>query len=117
MKLVDKQHRFSVLVARLILELDGLGYIVSLGEAWRSPETCKLYAQPGGPVGIRNSLHADRLAIDLNLRQNGVLLKRSEEYALAGKIWRSYTGPDYVCVWGGDFDDGNHFSILHNGVR
>ena len=117
MKLVEKQHRFSVLIARLILELDGLGYTISMGEAWRSPETCKLYAQPGGPVGIRNSLHPERLAIDLILRQNGVLLTRSEDYALAGKIWGSYSGPDYTCTWGGEFHDGNHFSITHNGVK
>ncbi len=117
MTLVDKQHRFAVLISRLILELDGMGYVVAWGEAWRSPETCKLYAQPGGVVGITNSLHPLRLAGDLVLRRNGELLVKTEDYKEAGEIWKAYSGPDFTCVWGGEFGDGNHFSILHQGRK
>lgn len=94
-----------------------IGYEVTLGEAWRPPETAKLYAQPGGVVGIKNSLHTERLAMDLNLFMDGRFLTKTEEYEEAGMIWENFSTDRYKCVWGGHFQDGNHFSLSHNGIR
>jgi hypothetical protein len=120
MTLLEKQMLFSRLVSKLIQDLIAKGYDVTLGEAFRSPETCELMAREG--KGIKNSLHDLRLAIDLCLFLNGVYLKESEAYLPAGVLWESYSTPLYQCSWGGRFQppapcDGNHFSLEHEGYR
>src|SRR4051812_28237425 len=115
MTLLEKQQIFSGLVADLIHNLNAQGIEVTLGEAWRSPETCAIYAQDGR--GIKNSNHPNRLAIDLNLFVSGQLAGPAV-YGDAAKLWKgSYNG--VTCVWGGDFDrtDIYHFSVEHEGVR
>jgi hypothetical protein len=59
-----------------------------------------------------NSLHKDRLAIDLNLFKNQDYLKSTEDYLPLGEYWESIGG-----AWGGRFNDGNHFSLEHNGRK
>lgn len=116
--LVNKQKRFSILLARFLFDLTAAGYEVTLGEAWRSPETALEYAKQG--KGIKNSLHTMRLAIDLNLWKNGMYLTDSIHYRKAGGIWKSYSTVECECCWGGDFKpkvDGNHFSISHGGIK
>jgi len=113
--LIDKQKAFPGFVARLIMWLSQQGYEVTFGEAHRPPETARLYAVDG--KGIANSLHCMRLAIDLNLWRGGKYLQKNDEYAQPGMFWRSLSTSEMTCVWGGDFGDGNHFSIAHNGVR
>ena len=118
MNLVERQHAFACAVAQLIAWLHDHGYTVSLGEAWRPPETAALYARQGR--GSANSLHCDRLAIDLTLRVGGTLLTRSEQYAEAGRYWKTL---HETARWGGDFRDkegrskadGNHFSFAWGG--
>lgn len=112
--LQDKQMRFCQAIARFILDLGAAGYGVTFGEAYRTPEQARRYAQQG--KGISDSLHTDRLAIDLLLFRDGAYLKETEDYRQAGDIWESYTGEDEHC-WGGRFGDGNHFSFMHNGKR
>jgi len=88
---------------------------VTLGEAWRTPQQAALNAQDG--KGIRDSLHCERLAVDLNLFQDGNYLMHTEQYRALGEWWKTL-GPAYR--WGGDFKsrpDGNHFSITPDGVR
>jgi hypothetical protein len=111
----NKQTTFTVLVARLITDLTRKGYLVTFGESYRPPETAKLYEDQGR--GIQNSLHTKRLAIDLNLFLNGEYLTRTDEYKVAGELWEGYSIGDVRCSWGGRFQDGNHFSIEHNGVK
>ena len=41
---------FAQCVARFIPDARALGYSATLGEAWRSPETCELYAKEGKGV-------------------------------------------------------------------
>jgi hypothetical protein len=106
MTLPQRQHAFALAVAQLLGWLDAHGYTVSLGEAWRPPETAELYARQGR--GIANSLHCDRLAIDLTLRFGGTLLTRSEQYAEAGRYWETLHP---TARWGGRFADGGHFSF------
>lgn len=117
MTLIEKQQKFTYLISKFNLALIDQGYGVSLGEGWRSPETCELYAKDGR--GISNSLHIDRLAIDLILRKDGVLIKTYYDYLPAGLLWEAASTQDYVCAWGGRFlrQDVYHFSLAHNGRR
>ena len=115
MTLGQKQRLFAQLVGTLIAHAYTLGYELTFGEAWRSPETARAYAVQG--KGIANSLHTKRLAVDLNLFRDGVYLTRSADYATLGAYWK---GLHELARWGGDFSsrpDGNHFSLEHEGVR
>lgn len=96
------------------------GWGVTFGEAWRTDEMAELYARAG--KGISNSNHRRRLAIDLNLFINGVYQRDTLAYRPLGEYWKSLSSLGFECVWGGDFKlptplDGNHFSVLHLGVR
>ena len=110
----QKQSRFALGVALLIQHADGIGYQVTLGEAWRTPEQAKLNASRG--IGTLSSLHIERLAIDINLYRDGEWLQKSDDHKPLGEWWESL-GPDYK--WGGRFQraDGNHYSITPDGKR
>lgn len=122
MTLREKQSIFASYVAELIFKAVTTGYEVTLGEAWRSPEEAARLAKLG--LGIRNSLHTKRLAIDINLFKNGIYLDKSEDYLTLGEWWESLTATRTDGIefcWGGRFSgkrvDGNHFSIAHYGVK
>jgi len=105
MSLREKQSLFASLVPRLIDQAIELGFEVTFGETWRSEAEAKRR-------GFEESLHRDRLAIDLNLFRGGEYLRDSEDYRPLGDFWK---GLHPLCRWGGDFNDGNHFSITHAG--
>lgn len=117
MTLRQKQSQFAVLVARLIDQATRMGFDVTLGEAWRPPVTAEAYAKAG--KGVANSLHIQRLAIDINLFRDGVFLEQTEHHHGLGEWWEAQSTADYTCCWGGRFSrpDGNHYSLEHGGVR
>lgn len=117
MTLSEKQQEFTRLIALLIKESYDMGYKMTFGDAYRSPDTAKMNELQG--KGIANSLHIIRLAIDLNLFLNGKYLTTKDEYLKVGELWESYSFGEITCTWGGRFvsGDANHFSLLHNGVR
>lgn len=109
-----KQKLFAHLVVQLFTAAFDLGYEITLGEAWRPPQTAAYYASTG--QGIKNSNHIVRLAIDINLFKNGVYLTDTADYKPLGDHWKMLNS---LCRWGGDFKsrpDGNHFSLENNGV-
>ena len=112
--MIEKQARFARSVALLIQHAEKLGYQVTFGEAYRTSEQAAIYAKRG--TGVLNSLHTERLAIDLNLYRDGVWLMRSEDHTALGQWWESL-GPEYK--WGGRFPkpDGNHYSLSPDGKR
>lgn len=125
-ELLEKQFEFSYLLGLLLEHAHKIGYDVTVGEAWRSPETCEIYAKEG--KGVAHSNHINRLAIDLNLFKDGKLLSLPQEYEPLGSYWESLSTPNYKCCWGGNFKKGSgignksrpdayHFSIEHAGVR
>jgi len=108
------QEEFAQSVARLIQKASQLGYGVTFGEAYRTPEQAALNAAKGS--GISNSLHTERLAIDLNLFKDGRYITDGEGHRELGAWWKTL-GPMYR--FGGDFKraDWNHYSISPDGVR
>lgn len=115
MTLRQKQSAFALLVASLIRQADKRGYEVTLGEAWRSPEEAARLATLG--TGIKNSLHTQKLAIDLNLFKDGIYLSSTEAHRELGDWWERQSTLDIECSWGGRFGDGNHYSVTHGGRR
>ncbi len=108
------QEEFAQQVANLIKKAGELGYGVTFGEAYRTPEQSKLNAASGS--GIANSLHCERLAIDINLFKDGIYITDGTGHRDLGAWWKTL-GPMYR--FGGDFKraDWNHYSISPDGVR
>lgn len=110
MTLREKQSKFVKMVAKLIDFAYAQGYELTFGETYRTPEQAALNAKTG--KGIAKSLHTLRLAIDLNLFKDGEYLTSSSAHLPLGLYWESLGGS-----WGGRFNDGNHYSLEHNGVK
>lgn len=108
------QEQFAQSVSKLIAKAAELGYGVTLGEAWRTPEQAQWDADHH--IGIAHSLHMERLAIDLNLFKDGVFLTTPDAYMQLGTWWKTL-GAAYR--YGGDFTirDYDHFSITPDGIR
>ncbi len=88
------------MVARLLVFAQEAGYEITFGDAW---------AREGHR---EQSLHYIRLAIDLNLFRDGKYLTQTEDHEELGIFWESIGG-----AWGGRFNDGNHYSLEHNGRK
>lgn len=133
-ELLQRQFRFSRMIAEFVVWLYEQGYTVQKGDSWRS--TDKLYV-PGGEEGfeddakysyqellfynrktkVTNSKHNDRLAEDLLVWKEFKQLTK-EEYRPLGEYWESMGGR-----WGGRFGvskekyatdigwDSNHFEL------
>jgi hypothetical protein len=108
----EKQSVFAALAATLIQHAFSLGFEVTLGEAYRSPEEAARLAKLG--LGIKSSLHTLKLAIDLNLFQDGKYLPSNEAHEPLGEWWELQNP---LCRWGGRFGDGNHYSLEHGGRK
>ena len=107
------QQEFAQAAAKLIAKAAELGYAVTFGEAWRTPEQAQWNADHG--TGISHSLHIERLAVDLNFFKDGAYISDGARLKDIGEWWKSL-GPNYR--WGGDFThlpDGNHFSLSPDG--
>ena len=112
MTLGQKQRIFAGLVGKLICHAYEQGFELSLDWAYRPPEVAAYYADLG--IGIRSSLHTLKLAVDLNLFRDGVWLRHSEDHRPLGEWWEDQHA---LCRWGGRFNDGNHYSMEHDGRK
>jgi hypothetical protein len=109
MKLSERQGIFALNVSKLLQWIFQGTRTCTLGEAWRTEEQAKYNEEHG--LGIANSLHRSRLAIDLNLFKDGILLENLEDYREAGEYWKTLHIDNN---WGGDFKkrkDPYHFSM------
>ena len=113
----QKQRRFARMVPRLIDKAHELGFEVTLGDAFRDP---RLHGALGVKMGYGHpkSAHKSKLAIDLklfkDLDNDGDLdcAELTEQHRPLGEWWESQGG-----TWGGRFQDGNHYSLEHEGVK
>lgn len=107
----QKQRRFTRMIATLIEFIYSNNYEATFGDAYRDP---RVHGRLGTRIGYgaARSCHKMRLAVDLNLFKDGVYLQDTEQYTEAGEYWESIGG-----TWGGRFNDGNHFSLEHEGVK
>lgn len=106
-----KQRAFTRMIGNLIVFAYSKGYELSLGDAYRDPRVFGDMGTTRG-YGRASSNHKLRLAIDFNLFKDGKYLRATEDYIELGEYWESIGG-----CWGGRFNDGNHFSVVHNGRR
>ena len=117
MSLSALQQRFAQMVGQLIawtyLQSGAEPfYTLTFGEAFRTAEQAALNAQNG--TGIANSLHCERLAVDLNLFKDGVFMTKVSDYEPLGVYWENLGGS-----WGGRFSkpDADHFSLSPDGGK
>ena len=113
MKLSTKQKLFTRRVALLIEWAYQNGYEITFGDAYRDPRVFGSMGNQAG-YGRKFSNHKIRLAIDLNLFKDGKYLTSTEDHRPLGAYWESL---DESCTWGGRFQDGNHYSMEHEGRR
>jgi hypothetical protein len=115
--LLQKQFRFMRMVPRLINKAHEMGFEVTIGDGYRDP---RLHGVLGVKMGYGHpkSGHKQRLAVDLNLFKDTDsdgdmdFLQKTEFHRPLGEWWESIGGS-----WGGRFNDGNHYSLEHEGVR
>lgn len=113
MTLGDKQRLFARLTIKLYQFILDSGYEFTYGDAYRDPRVHGIIGRKVG-YGRAKSNHKARLAVDLNLFKDNKYLTRTSEYQLIGEHWETL---HELCMWGGsgNRNDGNHFSLKHNG--
>ena len=111
MTLGEKQRKFTKMLAELILWAYDNGYELTIGDAKRDERVFGKVGERKG-YGHPSSCHKIQLACDLNLFKNGVWLDRTEDHKELGEKWESMGG-----VWGGRFNDGNHYSLEYMGQK
>jgi len=109
--LLSKQQEFSKMVVKLISFAHLKGFQVTLGDAYRDPRVFGQLGERKG-YGESKSAHKIRLAIDLNIFKDGQYLQLTADHRELGEYWESMGG-----VWGGRFEDGNHYSLEHDGIK
>lgn len=111
MTLGQKQRHFTRMLGLLIEYAYQQGYELTFGDAYRDP---RLHGEMGvkKSYSAAKSVHKLRLAVDFNLFKDGKYLTATEDYKQLGEYWESLGG-----CWGGRFNDGNHFSLEHEGCK
>lgn len=112
MKLGPKQELFMRLLPRLIDHIHEEGYEIRGGDLFRDPRVFGHLGVKKG-YGRSRSVHKLKLAVDLNLFKDGKYLSSTEDHRELGEWWEEQ---HELCRWGGRFDDGNHYSLEHDGL-
>lgn len=109
----ERQRLHVRLTAKLIEFIYAAGYECTWGETYRVPAQAAANAATG--AGIVNSLHIQRLAVDLQLFKAGQYLNGAAEYKQFADYWLTL---DPLCAAGYYFHsvDADHFSITYHGV-
>jgi hypothetical protein len=108
----DAQALHVKLVAQLVTYVYAQGYELTWGEAYRTAQQAEWDAE--NHTGIVNSVHCDRLAVDLQLFKDGNYLTDPASYQFMADYWQSL---DPSCRAGYYFStvDADHFSITWEG--
>jgi hypothetical protein len=106
--MVIHQQQFARMLGKMLGYItDSTPYAMTLGELMRTPEQAALNASKG--VGIKNSLHCDKMAIEIYFWHSDHMVPVPQE---AFNMWRELGGN---C--GADFGDMNHFSLVYGGRK
>jgi hypothetical protein len=113
MTLRQKQSAFAALTVKLLQRILDAGYEFTYGDAFRDH---RVHGVPGvkKSYSSANSVHKQRLALDINLFKDGRFLTSTEDHRVFGEWWEKQH-PD--ARWGGRFNDGNHYSFEHQGAK
>jgi len=106
---VSEQAAFLLDVCRLINRATELGFVVTAGELYRTPEQQQIYVKTGRSRTM-NSLHLQRRAVDLNFFKDNELCYDKAVLAPLGVYWESLHP---LNSWGGNgvkLVDTPHFS-------
>ena len=85
---LTEQASFLLDVTRLIQKATELGFIITAGELYRTPEQQEIYVKTGRSKTM-NSLHLQRRAVDLNFFWEGKLTYDKNILAPLGAYWES----------------------------
>lgn len=66
MSMVNEQHAFLQDIAKLVQKAEELGFIITGGELFRTPDQQAIYVKTGRSTTMA-SKHLQRLALDLNI--------------------------------------------------
>lgn len=134
------QRAFTLSTAKLIEHIYEAGFEATYDEAHRTPEQAAINAltldqrkrvslltkgefpvfsaamQTSTSKGINHSVHSLRLALDLNLFEDGRFLDDTAAYLPFGAWWKANFS-SYEARWGGDWGDADHFSFEYQGVK
>jgi hypothetical protein len=97
-ELSEKRKLFTSLIPRLIDKMIADGFEPCLGK--------------DGLPHMKNSLHFEGLAVDIDLFKSDVYLSNTADHQPFGEYWESLS---VSCRWGGRFKDGNHYSVTYLG--
>lgn len=109
MSRVAAQAAFLLDVCKLVEKATELGFVVTGGELYRTPEQQQMHIKAGRSQTM-NSLHLQRLAVDLNFFWRGALTYDKIVLAPLGAYWESLHP---LNSWGGNgvkLVDTPHFS-------
>jgi hypothetical protein len=105
----SEQAAFLLDMCKLIQKATEMGFVVTGGELYRSPEQQQIHVKAGRSKTM-NSLHLSRRAVDLNFFKDGKLVYDKHVLAPLGAYWESLNP---LNSWGGNgvkLVDTPHFS-------
>ena len=105
----SEQAAFLLDMCKLIQKATEMGFVVTGGELYRSPEQQQIHVKAGRSKTM-NSLHLSRRAVDLNFFKDGKLCYDKATLAPLGAYWESLNP---LNSWGGNgikIHDAPHFS-------
>jgi hypothetical protein len=115
MSLSKTQQEFTECVAKLITYAYQHGYKLTFGDAYRDPRVHGDFGEKKS-YASKHSVHKVRLAVDLNLFVDGEYITSGDHaaYQQLGYYWKTLHP---FAVWGGVFNDANHFSFEYKGFK
>ena len=112
MTLKEARIAFTSQLALLILKINSTeGYTAALAEVMD-----RVTAKDPTTDHMKGSLHEIGLAADIDLYFNGIYCTQTEDHLPFGEWWEE-RGKELglPLVWGGRFNDGNHYSLRWEG--
>lgn len=113
LRLGELQEIHAYLIAVHVFWLFRRGYRVRNGDYFRDP---RVHGAVGEKLTYSHpySMHKSKCAADLNLFKNGKYLTKTSDHLESGRRWEKRHP---LCVWGGRFNDGNHYSMTWEGRK